>query len=68
MGVKSTRTLTRDEAVKKYVDLKMEDDKLRRQFQAEAVLMGTVELENELERLNDAARGGEGFENYSIDN
>lgn len=68
MGVKSTRTLTRDEAVKKYVDLKMEDDKLRRQFQAEAILMGTVELENELERLNDAARGGEGFENYSIDN
>lgn len=66
MGVKSTVILTREEAEKKYVDLKLKDESLVRTLRAEAAQMGEVQLENELETLNDKQAGGEGFENYLI--
>lgn len=62
MGIKSTRTLTRDEAVREYVALKMEDDKLRRQSQAQAVAMDNKNLEDALEKLKDEVNNGEFFE------
>lgn len=66
VSVKSTRTMTRAEAESKYVDLRLNDASVLRMLRAEAVAMDDVELENVLERLNDASHGGEGFENYSI--
>jgi len=57
MGVKCTVTLTREEAELKYLKL----TGLLNHFSDE-------ELENSLERYNDAANHGEGFENYSIRN
>jgi hypothetical protein len=111
MGVKSTIDLTRESAMDRATDLKletmrrntearfvvMEDDELdaaaadyrpslryedrqtkirelgeqalqkqRRQVEAEFHVLDDKELEDELERLNDAANDGEGFENYSI--
>jgi archaellum biogenesis protein FlaJ (TadC family) len=64
MGVKSTRHLTRQAAEEKYVDLRQEET--RRAIRAQAVAMNDTELEDMLERLNDTAHGGEGFENYII--
>lgn len=66
MGVKSTVTLTRQQAIDKYADLKMADLNMRRRFEAEATAMRDKDLEDKLEVLNDEARGGEGFENYLI--
>lgn len=60
MGVKSTRTLTRAQAEEMYVDLKIRI----RKYSFE---LSDVELEDELERMNDAVNGGEGFENYIIE-
>jgi len=65
MGVKSTVYLTRREAEERYVDLRFEE--IRRYLRAETVLQSNEELEIALERLNDAAKGGEGFENYTIE-
>lgn len=64
MGVKSTVTLTREEAEEKYVDLYTEMN--RRRIRAQAVAMDDKELEDVLEEWNDKAKGGEGFENYLI--
>lgn len=66
MGVKSTIELTRAEADERYVELRIRQ--LRRGLMADAVKQTDRELEDSLERLNDEAEGGEGFENYSIRN
>ena len=66
MGVKSTVQLTRQEALEKYADLKMRAPDVRRRLKAEAMGMDKRELEDELMELNDAAAGGEGYENYTI--
>jgi hypothetical protein len=68
MGVKSTKNLFRQEAEEKYVSLKlkMELEKQKRIWRAEAVAMDDTDLENVLERMNDQANYGEGFENYCI--
>lgn len=64
MGVKSTVTLTREEALDKFVDLqaKVNADGIRRfaDFMSDSI------LEEVLERMNDEAHDGEGFENYVI--
>jgi hypothetical protein len=65
MGVKSTITLTREEAEKKYAELKIELSEKRR-LRSEACLLEDIELENILEEMNDMVNDGEGFENYSI--
>ena len=64
MGVKSTTTLTWFEAVEKYVELRSRqaEDDIRR----EAMKLSFIDLENYLERMNDALNGGEGFENFMI--
>jgi len=66
MGVKSTIRLTRADAEAKYVELRLTDPAVHRQFRSQAVCMDSTELENELEKLNDRNHGGEGFENYWI--
>jgi hypothetical protein len=70
MGVKSTVTLTRREAEELYVEKRLDMDALKRQIRAEAVLMNDVELENMLEKLNDAPYyeryGHSGYDNYLI--
>jgi hypothetical protein len=65
MGVKSTITLSRDEAERKYFNLMLELAK--RQLRASAVPLDNKTLEDVLEVLNDAANDGEGFENYTIE-
>jgi len=64
MGVKSTVTLSRNSAESKYITYKQEA--MVRMLRAQAVLMSDKELEDELERLNDLAWDGEGFDNYLI--
>lgn len=64
MGVKSTVKLTRAQANERYVDLKVEG--YRRALRAEAAMLPEGELEDVLAEMNDAAKGGEGFENYRI--
>jgi hypothetical protein len=65
MGVKSTVTLTREEAERKYFELMLEH--ARRQIRASTVPLDNKTLEDVLEVLNDAAHDGEGFENYIIE-
>jgi hypothetical protein len=65
MGVKSTVRLTRREAINRYVDFRVAD--YIRFVRREAEMLTAVELEDIIERLNDKAKGGEGFENYIID-
>lgn len=65
MGVKSTVVLTRVEAEEKYVMLKLRENR-ERQLLAEAVAMENKQLEDVLEEMNDNQAGGEGFENYLI--
>jgi hypothetical protein len=64
MGVKSTITLTREEADNKFADLR--EDYYRRLAKSEAALLTDTELEDKLMQLNDDAHDGEGFENYRI--
>lgn len=59
MSVKSTVTMTRADAEERYLWLK---DQLEKRL----VKLTDDELEEELERMNDAYYGGEGFENYRI--
>ena len=66
MSVKSTRELTRRQLEELYVEKKMSDPAVVRQFRAEAVLMDNRELENAVERINDKLNDGESFENYAI--
>lgn len=66
MGVKYTKDLTRENAESRYVEYRIRWMDLERRFREEAALMSDGELESVLERLNDAAHDGEGFENYSI--
>ena len=64
MGVKTTIDLPRDTAEQKYVELRL--DGIKRRLRAEAAAMDKSDLEDVLERLNDIAHGGEGFQNYCI--
>lgn len=64
MGVKSTVNLTREQAVSRAAQLYFEAK--RRKIEAKFTAMSDSELESKLERLNDKANDGEGFENYSI--
>lgn len=64
MGVKSTVSLTRLEAIEKYADLKAKTK--RRKYEAKAISMDRRQLEDEIERLNDEVSDGEGYENYVI--
>ena len=64
MGVKYTVDLTHEEAVDKAVDLYVKIN--RRKLAARFYIMDNSELETELMRMNDEAKGGEGFENYNI--
>lgn len=64
MGVKSTVRLSRQEAIDKAVYLYVEVNK--RKIAAQFHAMSDKELEVELMVMNDEARGGEGFENYSV--
>ena len=59
MGVKSTVGLTRSEAIEMYFALKKKLDKID--------YFSNEYLEDELERMNDNYHGGEGFENYLIE-
>lgn len=67
MGVKSTVTLSRQDAMEKYVELKIRADDLRHKLMVEAYAMPKRVLEDELESLNDLLNDGEGFENYLIE-
>ncbi len=64
MGVKSTVTLTREEAIARYVRLLIETKE--RELAATAMLMSNRVLEDVLETVNDEYHDGEGFENYMI--
>ena len=66
MGYKSTKQLTREQAETLFVDLRMEIDDPRNGYRALAVRLDDKTLEDVLEKLNDSARGGEGFRNYLI--
>jgi hypothetical protein len=65
MGVKSTVYLTRKQAEDKFIDLYIQ--RKMGKFRAKAAVLSDTELENKLERWNDEANDGEGFENYIID-
>jgi hypothetical protein len=64
MGVKSTKDLTRQQAEAMFVELKLPEAK--RQLRSEVALLDDKQLEDVLEKLNDKANDGEGFENYII--
>lgn len=64
MGVKSTRELTYEQAIDKFIYLRQKQ--LERTVRREAFGYDKRELENVLADLNDAYHGGEGFENYII--
>lgn len=49
-----------------HVDAQLRYQKWRTQARHEVIEMNDTELENKLERVNDEAHGGEGFENYII--
>jgi hypothetical protein len=66
MGVKSTQSLSREEAEKLYVELRMKDPDFIRQVRVEAVQMDSTSLEEALESMSDKANGGEGFKNFLI--
>lgn len=67
MSVKSTVFLTTEQAIERYINLKVNSRKLLRKLRAKAIAMNRVELENKLEELNDENHGGEGYENYIIE-
>lgn len=65
MGVKSTTVLKREAAEDLYLSLKAEQK--TRKWKAQAVKMTDSQLEDELERLNDATYAdGSGYDNYVI--
>lgn len=68
MGVKSTIDLTRQEAEKRYVRIIVDlaAKKVRLSASQLAATWSDKQLEDVLERMNDAANDGEGFENYLI--
>lgn len=66
MGIKSTQEITIQEAIKLYVDLKMNEELHLNKLKYEALCMDHEKLENELERMDDKQNDGESFRNYSI--
>ena len=67
MSVKSTRYLTRSLAVSKWAEFMwIRREEALKLLMLQAATMSDTQIEDELERLNDAANGGEGFENYTI--
>ncbi len=55
-----------EEAVERYVNLKINNRKLLRKLRAKALAMNRTELEDKIEELNDENHDGEGYENYII--
>ena len=66
MGVKSTVELTRQQAEDKFVELFLRSPLQERRARLWAQQHNDKELEDALERMNDLDKGGEGFENYTI--
>ncbi len=67
MSVKSTQYLTRRQAVEKWADMVWARREAAMQIlRLQAAALSDQQIEDELERMNDAAHGGEGFENYMI--
>lgn len=66
MGVKSTQQLSYDEAIEKYVELRMQQSQVRQQFEEEAKLMDMGELTSLLTEMDDDLHGGESYRNYQI--
>lgn len=64
MGVKSTRELTYEQAIDKFIYLRQKQ--MEGTVRREAFCYNKRELENVLADLNDTYHGGEGFENYII--
>ncbi len=64
MGVKSTVSLTREEAEERAVLLLQSVQ--RKAVIATVAALSNSTLENLLETMNDEANDGEGFENYQI--
>lgn len=64
MGVKSTVTLTREEAVARYVYFREQQNAVGLKRYAEA--LSDRALEDALEALNDEMNNGQGFDNYAI--
>lgn len=68
MGVKSTISLSRVQAEDKFIELMLraQETQLRAALGGVADRMSNKKLEDALVELNDADKGGEGFENYDI--
>ena len=64
MGVKSTVTLSRGDAVRRIVSILC--DRYRGELERVYDHMSNEQIEDILERANDERSGGEGFENYQI--
>lgn len=64
MGVKSTTTVTRAQAIERMVDQHML--RARQEFEFAYANFSNEQLERMLENLNDEEHGGEGFENYNV--
>jgi hypothetical protein len=65
MGVKSTTRLSRAKAISRAADLHAQLE--RRRTEAKFTALTDKELAFELEVMNDKVNGGEGFENFVID-
>lgn len=68
MGVKSTVSLSRNQAENNFIDLmvRAQESDIRAALRVLVGRMSIKMLEDRLEELNDADKGGEGFENYDI--
>jgi hypothetical protein len=66
MGVKSTISMTRQQAEERFTMLYLQHGDVQNLIRAKAASMAEAELGKDLERLNDIASGGEGFESYRI--
>lgn len=66
--MKSTVSLSREQAEEKFLEiaLRVETDLIKRILRNWICGMSNGVLEAKLEELNDADKGGEGFENYDI--
>jgi len=65
MGVKCGEDIDRHEAEKLYAELKFKTE-YNRILRAEAVLLDNRKLASELTRMNDIAKGGEGFIRFCV--
>jgi hypothetical protein len=66
MGVKSTVSITREQAEEHFTMLYLQHGDVQSLIRAKAASLADDELGKDLERLNDIASGGEGFKSYRI--